>query len=124
MSTVLIVDDDEDLREMVTLKLHRCGFTVRAAANGDEALRAVAELAPDVVLLDIMMPGMSGLDVLQRWRADAATARLRVIMLTAKAQTSEIARGFELGADDYIVKPFKNRDLVARMNEIIERAHA
>ncbi len=122
MSNVLIVDDDKDLRDLVTLKLRRCGFDVRQATNADDALRAVAEEVPDLVLLDIMMPGVSGLDLLERWRAEPVTAHLPVVMLSAKAQDSEVARGFELGADDYVVKPFRNDDLVERVSEIIARS--
>ena len=123
MTSVLIVDDNEDLRELVTLKLRYCGFDVRTAANGADALQSVAELTPDIVLLDVMMPGMSGLEVLEHWRADVATASLPVVLLTAKAQVAEVVQGFELGADDYIVKPFRNRDLVDRVNEILDRSH-
>ncbi len=98
MTTVLVVDDDVEVRELVEYTLEDC--EVRTVASGQEALRAVAVQQPDVVILDIMMPGMSGLDVLARWRDDPRTARLPVILLTAKAQEADVDRGFEMGADD------------------------
>jgi two-component system, OmpR family, response regulator MtrA len=76
---------------------------------------------PDLVLLDIMMPGISGLEVLERWRADPATAAIPVVMLTAKAQENDVERGFQLGADDYVVKPFSPRELVRRVTAVLSR---
>src|SRR6202035_5853575 len=107
--------------DLVAYKLEQSGFDVRRAQNGQQALDAVAAQQPDVVLLDIMMPGMSGLEVLERWRLDGSTARLAVLLLTAKAQESDVERGFELGADDYIVKPFSPREVVRRVNAVLSR---
>jgi two-component system, OmpR family, phosphate regulon response regulator PhoB len=121
MTSVLVVDDDPDVCDLVTYKLEQSGFDVRRASDGDAALREVAGKVPDLVLLDIMMPGISGLEVLQRWRADAATAAMPVILLTAKAQENDVERGFELGADDYVVKPFSPRELVRRVTAVISR---
>jgi len=120
-NTVLIVDDDPDIRELVTYKMVQEGFTVFEAHDGDAALRAMAEHGPDLVLLDIMMPGMSGLAVLQQIRSDENNASVRVILLTAKAQEADIERGFALGADDYVVKPFSPRELTSRVNAMLSR---
>jgi len=121
MSSALVVDDDPDVCDLIAYKLEQSGFEVRRASNGLEALASVAAQQPDVVLLDIMMPGMSGLEVLEHWRVEASTARLAVLLLTAKAQESDVERGFELGADDYIVKPFSPREVVRRVNAVLTR---
>ena len=121
MASVLVVDDDPDVCDLVTYKLEQSGFDVRRANDGDGALREVARQIPDLVLLDIMMPGMDGLEVLQRWRGSAATAGMPVIMLTAKAQENDVERGFELGADDYVVKPFSPRELARRVTAVMSR---
>ena len=119
MTTVLVVDDDPDVCDLVAYKLRKSGYEVRSATDGDEAISAVAEQLPDLVLLDIMMPGPSGLEVLERWRADPATATLPVILLTARAQESDVETGFALGADDYILKPFSPRELARRVAAVI-----
>jgi len=121
MASVLVVDDDPDVCDLVTYKLEQSGFEVRRASDGDGALREVARRAPDLVLLDIMMPGISGLEVLERWRSDQATAGIPVVLLTAKAQENDVERGFELGADDYVVKPFSPRELVRRVTAVLSR---
>jgi DNA-binding response OmpR family regulator len=121
MTSALIVDDDPDVCDLVAYKLEQSGFEVRRASNGQQALDSVVAQQPDVVLLDIMMPGMSGLEVLERWRLEGSTARLAVLLLTAKAQESDVERGFELGADDYIVKPFSPREVVRRVNAVLAR---
>jgi DNA-binding response OmpR family regulator len=121
MTSVLVVDDDPDVCDLVTYKLEQSGFEVRRASDGDAALREVAQRIPDLVLLDIMMPGISGLEVLERLRADHATAVIPVVMLTAKAQENDVERGFQLGADDYVVKPFSPRELVRRVTAVLSR---
>jgi two-component system, OmpR family, phosphate regulon response regulator PhoB len=121
MTSVLVVDDDPDVCDLVTYKLEQSGFEVRRASDGDAALREVARRVPDLVLLDIMMPGISGLEVLERWRSDVATAAIPVVMLTAKAQENDVERGFQLGADDYVVKPFSPRELVRRVSAVLSR---
>jgi two-component system, OmpR family, phosphate regulon response regulator PhoB len=121
MASVLVVDDDPDVCDLVTYKLEQSGFDVRRASDGDAALQEVSVELPDLVLLDIMMPGISGLEVLQRWRSDEATAGLPVILLTAKAQENDVERGFELGADDYVVKPFSPRELARRVSAVMSR---
>jgi DNA-binding response OmpR family regulator len=121
MTSVLVVDDDPDVCDLVTYKLEQSGFEVRRACDGDAALREVAQRVPDLVLLDIMMPGISGLEVLELWRSDQATAAIPVVMLTAKAQENDVERGFQLGADDYVVKPFSPRELVRRVTAVLSR---
>ncbi|HUZ39643.1 MAG TPA: response regulator [Streptosporangiaceae bacterium] len=121
MTSVLVVDDDPDVCDLVRYKLEQSGFDVRRASDGDQALREVDAEVPDLVLLDIMMPGMSGLEVLERWRANGATEKLPVIMLTAKAQENDVERGFELGADDYVIKPFSPRELARRVTAVLSR---
>jgi DNA-binding response OmpR family regulator len=121
MTSVLVVDDDPDVCDLVTYKLEQSGFDVRRASDGDAAIREVADKIPDLVLLDVMMPGISGLEVLEQWRANSATAGMPVIMLTAKAQEGDVERGFELGADDYVVKPFSPRELARRVTAVISR---
>jgi DNA-binding response OmpR family regulator len=121
MASILVVDDDPDVCDLVTYKLEQSGFAVRRASDGDAALREVADELPDLLLLDIMMPGMTGLEVLQRLRSDATTAGLPVILLSAKAQESDVERGFELGADDYVVKPFSPRELARRVGAVMSR---
>jgi DNA-binding response OmpR family regulator len=121
VTSVLVVDDDPDVCDLVTYKLEQSGFDVRRASDGDAAIREVAKKVPDLVLLDVMMPGISGLEVLERWRSDHATAAMPVIMLTAKAQENDVERGFELGADDYVIKPFSPRELVRRVTAVLSR---
>ncbi len=119
MTRVLVVDDDAVVRTVVAHSL--AGYEVRMASSGEEGLREAAEFQPDLVLLDVVMPGLSGLEVLERLRADPGTARLPVIMLTAEAQESDVERGFELGADDYVVKPFSRRVLARRVDAVLSR---
>lgn len=122
MSRVLVVDDDPDVVTLVDYRLSRQGFEVESATDGQQALDALADRSVDLILLDIMMPGLSGLDVLERLRANESTARLPVILLTAKAQEEDVSRGFALGADDYITKPFSLKELISRVNAVLARA--
>lgn len=117
MSLIFIADDDPDVREMVEYKLVHAGHQVLSAANGQDALRLVPAARPDLdlLLLDVMMPGFSGFDVLTRLRRHEATRLLPIIMLTAKAQDTDVERGFTLGADDYVLKPFSPRELMNRI---------
>lgn len=124
MPRILVVDDDPGILTLVSYRLSKSGFEVDTAPSGAAALQRVAEEPPALVLLDILMPGMSGLEVLEQLRATEATARLPVIMLTAKAQESDIERGFALGATDYIVKPFSPRELVSRVQAVLARSGA
>jgi len=124
MSLIFIVDDDPDVRDLVEYKLVQAGHDVLSATNGQDALRLIPEAGRDLelLLLDVMMPGLSGFDVLERLRADATTKGLPIIMLTAKAQEADAERGFTLGADDYVLKPFSPRDLMARVDAQLVRA--
>lgn len=116
MSLIFIVDDDPDVRDLVEYKLVQNGHDVVSATNGQDALRLVPEIMPELLLLDVMMPGISGFDVLERLRADASTRELPIIMLTAKAQEADTDRGFTLGANDYVLKPFSPRELMSRVS--------
>ncbi len=122
MTRVLVVDDDPDVCDLVTYKLRKSGYEVRTATDGEQARSAVAEELPDLVLLDVMMPGPSGLEVLEQWRAEPGTAVMPVILLTALAQESDVERGFALGADDYIMKPFSPRELARRVAAVLARS--
>jgi two-component system phosphate regulon response regulator PhoB len=131
MKTVLVVDDDADIRELITWKLNQAGYSVLAASDGEEGLGAAigatglaSAVPPDLVLLDWMMPKMSGIEVCQALRANEATARIPVILLTAKAQEAEVERGFAAGADDFIVKPFSPREMLRRVEAVLNRSES
>ncbi len=118
---VLVVDDDEAIREMLTEMLGRSGMNVRCAADAGAALLSIGEEKPDVILLDWMMPGMSGPQLTRRLRREAVTATIPIIMLTAKGFEDDRVTGLNAGADDYIGKPFSSRELVARINAVMRR---
>ncbi|HVH23984.1 MAG TPA: MtrAB system response regulator MtrA [Pseudonocardia sp.] len=117
-SRVLVVDDDPALAEMLTIVLRGEGFDTAVIGDGTRALPAVRELRPDVILLDLMLPGMNGIDVCRAIRAESGVP---IVMLTAKTDTVDIVLGLESGADDYIVKPFKPKELVARIRARVRR---
>jgi DNA-binding response OmpR family regulator len=121
MATVLLAEDDADIRLLVTLKLTRAGYQLRAFSDGLSALADAREHPPDLAILDVMMPGMSGLEVCRELRNDPATADIPVILLTALAQEAAITAGGAAGADDYIVKPFSPRDLAIRVGAMLAR---
>jgi len=121
---VLVVEDEPDIRDLIVLHLARDGFRCRSAADGTEALREVRAATPDLVVLDLMLPGLGGLDVCRRLRSDPATASLPIIMLTAKSDEIDRVVGLEIGADDYVVKPFSPKELVARVRAVLRRARA
>jgi len=121
MTTVLVADDDADIRELVAFKLAQAGFEVVTAPDGVSALETARTTPLDLAVLDLMMPGLSGLDVCAQLRREEATATLPVIMLTAKAQEQDVATGFAAGADDYVVKPFSPRELVSRVQAVLAR---
>jgi len=121
-SRVLIVEDEPDIRELVVHHLKREGYQVSAAASGEEALRQVQAAPPDLVLLDLMMPAMDGLEVCRRLRQDPATASLPIVMLTAKGDEVDRVLGLEIGADDYVVKPFSPKELLARVRAVLRRS--
>lgn len=121
MTTVLIAEDDPDICALVTFKLKHSGFDVRAVGDGIAALEAIRERRPDLLLLDVMMPEMSGLEVCRVLRGSPDTAKLPIIFLTARAQESDVRNGIAAGGDDYIVKPFSPRELMNRVQAILAR---
>jgi len=121
---LLVVDDEPDLLELVRVNLANAGFRVSTAATGREALDLVRRESPDLVVLDLMLPDMSGTEVCRVLRADASTARLPIIMLTARSDEVDRVVGFELGADDYVTKPFSPRELVLRVRAVLRRLAA
>jgi two-component system phosphate regulon response regulator PhoB len=124
MITVLLAEDDADIRDLAAFKLREAGYEVRVFEDGLSALASARDSRPDLALLDIMMPGMSGLDVCRELRADAATSQVPIILLTARAQEADIESGFAVGADDYIVKPFSPRELASRVHAVLARIQA
>jgi two-component system response regulator MtrA len=118
---VLVVDDDAPLAEMLTIVLRQEGFGALAVNRGDEAIAAFREYRPDVVLLDLMLPGMDGIDVCRQIRTESGVP---IVMLTAKSDTVDVVGGLEAGADDYVVKPFKPKELVARIRARVRRQDA
>jgi len=119
---ILVVDDEPDIRGLIVLHLEREGFRCRTAASGPDALREAGTRPPALVVLDLMLPGLDGLEVCRRLRANAATAGVPIIMLTAKADEVDRVVGLEVGADDYVVKPFSPKELVARVRAVLRRA--
>jgi DNA-binding response OmpR family regulator len=118
---VLIAEDDRDIRELVSTKLSGAGYRVIAVADGVSALNTIREQLPDIALLDVMMPGISGLDVIGKLRTDERTAAVPVILLSAKSQDFDVETGFASGAVDYIIKPFSPRELLQRVAAALER---
>lgn len=117
----LVADDDRDIRDLVEAKLSNSGFAVLAVSDGRKALAVARSELPDIAVLDVSMPGMSGLDVLSALLDDPLTATIPVILLTAKSQEFDVQSGIAIGAADYIVKPFSPRDLVARVHAVLDR---
>jgi DNA-binding response OmpR family regulator len=119
MTRIVVADDNTDIRELVALKLTQAGFDVLQAGDGAAALDLVRTTQPDVAVLDVMMPEKSGLDVCREMRADAGTAAIPVLLLTAKAQTSDVVNGFSVGADAYMCKPFSPRELLSQVQTLL-----
>lgn len=119
---VLVVEDEPDIRNLVVFHLEREGFTSRTARTGPEALRQVKTSPPDLILLDLMLPELDGLEVCRRLRGDPATASIPVIMLTARGEEVDRVVGLELGADDYVTKPFSPKELMARIRAVLRRS--
>ena len=124
MASILLIDDEPDLVSLVRFNLEREGYRVRAAADGAAGYEAAKRDLPDLILLDLMLPGMDGLEVCRRLRAESRTARIPIIMLTAKGGEADRVVGLEMGADDYVAKPFSPRELVARVKAVLRRAAA
>ena len=121
---VLVADDDDDILLLVTTRLRRDGFEVISARNGEEALALAKERKPAIAVLDIGMPKLDGLEVLEKIRADVALQGMLVLLLTAKAQESDVRRGYESGADAYVRKPFSPAELSARVRDLVDGASA
>jgi DNA-binding response OmpR family regulator len=118
---VLAADDDEDILELVAFRLERSGYTVLQARDGEQALELALAEKPDLAVLDVMMPKLDGFELTRRLRAEDATSRMPIILLTARAQDADVDRGFESGADDYLRKPFSPQELSTRVQAILGR---
>ncbi|MBI3399793.1 MAG: response regulator transcription factor [Acidobacteria bacterium] len=119
---ILIVEDDPDIAHLVVRYLEKAGFSTEHVASGRDALQAVTARAPDLLVLDLMLPHVDGLEICRRLRATEATAGIPIIMLTARAEEAEKIVGLEIGADDYLAKPFSPNELVARVRALLRRA--
>jgi DNA-binding response OmpR family regulator len=119
---VMVIEDEKEIRDLIRYNLERAGFRVNAFADGDEGLERLFASRPDAVVLDLMLPGRSGLEVLREVRAEPATRDLPVVVLTARSAEMDKLLGFEHGADDYLTKPFSPRELVARLKALLRRA--
>jgi DNA-binding response OmpR family regulator len=118
---VLAADDDEDILALVAFRLERSGYTVIQARDGQEALDLALSEMPDLAVLDVMMPKLDGFELTRRLRSEEATSRMPIILLTARAQDTDVAQGFDAGADDYIRKPFSPQELRTRVQAILGR---
>jgi DNA-binding response OmpR family regulator len=118
---VLVADDDPDILQLVSLRLERSGYEVMAAQDGEQALTAALERTPDLALLDVMMPKLDGYEVTARLRSNERTRHMPVILLTARVQEADVARGIEAGADDYVKKPFSTHELRDRVQAALGR---
>ncbi|MEU8821174.1 response regulator transcription factor [Paractinoplanes atraurantiacus] len=124
MTVVLVADDDADIRDLVAFKLEQAGFEVIAVEDGQSAVEQARSRQPTLAVLDVSMPGLSGIEVCRMLRADPATAGILIIMLTARVQEQDVEGGFSAGADDYVTKPFSPRELVSRIQALLSRARA
>jgi two-component system phosphate regulon response regulator PhoB len=121
MSTVLVIEDESAIAELIAINLRHSGFEVAVVADADAAQRAVDRVLPDLVLLDWMLPGQSGVQLARRWRGEARTRELPIIMLTARAEEVDKITGLDAGADDYLTKPFSTKELLARIRAVLRR---
>ena len=121
---ILVVEDEEEILDLVAYNLDKAGYEVVRALSGEEALRHAADAMPDLVLLDLMLPGIDGLEVCRRLKQQPAGAGLAIVMLTAKGEEADVVAGLEVGADDYITKPFSPKVLVARLRAVLRRRSA
>lgn len=121
---ILLIEDDSDISELVQYNLEREGFKVYCSADGEIGLSQALQLVPDLIVLDLMLPGLDGLQVCRKLRANPATAEIPIVMLTAKGEESDIVVGLEMGADDYVSKPFSPKELMARIRAVLRRPRA
>jgi two-component system alkaline phosphatase synthesis response regulator PhoP len=122
--TILAIDDEQDILDLLSYNLSKEGFRVAAVTTGEEGIRAARAAVPDLILLDLMLPGIDGLEVCRTLKEDARTRQVPIIMLTAKGEEADLVTGLELGADDYITKPFSPRVLLARLRAVLRRRAA
>jgi DNA-binding response OmpR family regulator len=122
VTTVLVADDDADIRDLVAFKLEQAGLEVLAVGDGQAAVDTARARLPALAVLDVSMPGLSGIDVCRMLRSDPSTAGMLIIMLTARVQEQDVEGGFSAGADDYVTKPFSPRELVSRIQALLTRA--
>ena len=120
----MVVEDDQDIRELISYNLGKEGYTVVPAESGEQALKLIETANPDIIILDIMLPGMDGIEVLRNLKQGSRHAAVPVIMATAKSEDSDIITGLELGADDYIAKPFSPKVLIARVRSLLRRTQS
>jgi len=118
---ILVVDDEEDILELVRFNLTREGYDVRVALSGEKAVDIIRKQPPDLIVLDLMLPGIDGLEVTRILKNDSETKAIPIVMLTAKGEEADVVAGLELGADDYVVKPFSPRILLARVRAVLRR---
>lgn len=118
---IVVIEDEADIREVVTYNLRRDGYEVVESGDGIDGLQQVAETAPDLVILDIMLPGTDGIEVCRRLKADPLTRSIPVVMVTARGEESDVVLGLGVGADDYVTKPFSPRELMARVRAVLRR---
>ncbi|KMP10294.1 ArsR family transcriptional regulator [Candidatus Nitromaritima sp. SCGC AAA799-C22] len=121
---ILVVEDEEDIQELVQFNLLKESYRVTCVGSGEEGLETARSLTPDLMILDLMLPGVDGLEVCRRLKEDPATKKIPIVMLTAKGEESDIVAGLELGADDYVTKPFSVRVLVTRVKTVLRRSRA
>jgi two-component system phosphate regulon response regulator PhoB len=121
MSSILVVEDESAIAELISINLRHAGYEVTIATTADQAQAAIDRVLPDLVLLDWMLPGQSGLQLAKRWRSDARTRELPLIMLTARNEEADKISGLDAGADDYLTKPFSTKELLARMRAVLRR---
>src|SRR3954454_9946561 len=120
--TILVVEDEKDLSDLITYNLQRNGYDALTAADGQSALDVAIKQLPDLVLLDLMLPGLDGTEVARRLKGDSRTAHIPIIMLTAKGEETDVVVGLTLGADDYVTKPFSMKILLARLGTVLRRS--
>lgn len=120
-TSILVVDDEADIRDLLTYNLEQEGYAVRSFSNGEDAIKSVESQIPDLILLDLMLPGTSGLEICRRLKRETSLSSIPIIMISAKSTETDVVVGLELGADDYITKPFSPKEVVARVRALLRR---